>query len=169
LRYFGVFPKATTKGFVFVRIDPVLLVSEELRQAQSLLQTAVAERRRGAARELSQRIRLLEEALSQTVARSAPGASELLHLAAARLDATRPRYAKKLCQIASRLSEGIRYHSDLVWLRAFAAAPVDVYGPWHKEIVALVESAISGAARPVLVYRAALPLKREKRTSARSR
>ena len=118
---------------------------------------------------VSQRIRLLEEALSQTVARSAPGASELLHLAAARLDATRPRYAKKLCQIASRLSEGIRYHSDLVWLRAFAAAPVDVYGPWHKEIVALVESAISGAARPVLVYRAALPLKREKRTSARSR
>jgi hypothetical protein len=152
-----------------VHIDPVLAMAEELRQAQSSLQTAIAEQRHGAARQAARRIRLLEEELSQAVSGSAPGASELLQLAAARLDATKSRCAKHLRQIASRMSEGIRTHSDLVWLRAFAAARLGAYGPWHKEIVSLVKSAITGAARPVLVYRAALPPNREKRASAHLR
>ena len=53
---------------------------------------------------------------------SAPGAGELIRIAADRLPFAQGRYASHLYRIAERLCAGERQPADLVWLRALAEA-----------------------------------------------
>jgi hypothetical protein len=144
-------------------IDPVVLISEELRSAATALRAA-SERYQREAREedgkvvkrLLSAIRNLYGDLAETMPTSALGAGELVRLVVQLLPASLGQYNSHFNEVADRLAEGRRTQSDLVWLRAMHAALAGgAYGANGDKAIALLRLAIMGAARPIVVFRAA--------------
>ena len=144
-------------------IDPVVLLAEDLRALDAALSKATQIFRASGRREDCEQVNLLlgrinavSNNLFETVPTSALGAAELVSMAARRLPVSYSRYATHLQGIADRLSKGRRRHADLVWLRALQAALADgVCGEDGHKIKPLLNLAITGASRPVTIFRAA--------------
>ena len=140
-------------------MDPVVLLAEELRTTERSLRAAIQryETDRSSANGetvnvLLAAIKNLHRELTQTQPTSALGASELVRMAAQRLPFSLARYADHFNQVADRLSIGRREHSDLIWLRAMRAALRN--GEQQSVRAApLLQLAIAGAARPVVIFR----------------
>lgn len=147
-------------------IDPVILLSEDLRSTESALAKAMQIYAQGHRREdgelvnlLLGRTKRLHSDLFETVPTSALGAAELVRLTARRLPFSYARYAAHLHEIADRLSGGQRLHTDLVWLRALQAALAEgLCGPEGGKVSPLLKLGIAGASRPVMVFRAVQPV-----------
>jgi len=145
-------------------IDPVILLVEELRSVELALSTATQTYRRTSQREdgevinlLLGKLKLLFGELFETMPTSSAGAAELIDIAAQRLPFTYARFAAQLHNVADRLSQGRRDHSDLVWLRAMQAALLEgLCGEGGRKMATLLDLAIRGAARPVMIFRTAL-------------
>jgi hypothetical protein len=145
-------------------IDPVILLVEELRSVELALSTATQTYRRTSQREdgevinlLLGKLKLLFGELFETMPTSSAGAAELIDIAAQRLPFTYARFAAQLHNVADRLSQGRRDHSDLVWLRAMQAALLEgLCGEEGRKMATLLDLAIRGAARPVMIFRTAL-------------
>jgi hypothetical protein len=142
-----------------MNMDPVVLLAEELRATEQALRTAVRRYeldRSQASGEtvnaLLASIKKLHRELTQTQPTSALGASELVRMAAQRLPFSLARYADHFNQVADRLSTGRREHSDLIWLRAMRSA-LRSGGQQGVKAVPLLQLAIAGAARPVVIFR----------------
>lgn len=142
-------------------IDPVLLLVRDLRESEKRL---VAEcklqsgqysaDRAGIITGILQQVRGLHRQLVKTAPTSAIGSSELIRIAGQRLPASHGRYAWHLNDIADRLAEGRRLHSDLIWVRALAdALAATDQDQTVGQCGTLLVNAIRGAAMPVLVYR----------------
>ena len=136
-------------------IDPVVLLAEELRKAERALEDAHRVKAAEASRRLLARIAFLTEELYETDATSAVGAAEMLKFAERFLPQSGTNHGEYLRQIEERLADGRRRFADLVWLRGFSQALHDgACGDEGTVVAPLVDSALHGAARPVLVYRA---------------
>jgi len=140
-------------------MDPVVLLAEELRATEQALRTAVRRYEVDRSSEngetvnaLLASIKTLHRDLTQTEPTSALGASELVRMAAQRLPFSLSRYADHFNQVADRLSIGRREHSDLIWLRAMRAALRNGEQQGVKA-APLLQLAIAGAARPVVIFR----------------
>ena len=140
-------------------MDPVVLLAEQLRAAERTLHTAVRSYELDRCQENGETvnsllcsIKGLHRELTQTVPTSALGASELVRLAAQRLPFSLARYADHFNQVADRLSIGRREHSDLIWLRAMRAVMRSGEQQGVKA-APLLQLAIAGAARPVVIFR----------------
>ena len=136
-------------------IDPVVILAEELRIAESTLRTA-SERRPGEAQTgLMARVVSVYKELVETVPTSALGAAELIFVAAGSLPSAGDAYASHLRSIADRLMSGQRLQADLIWLRAAAQKLAqDLHGESGTSSASILHLAIRGAARPIIVYRA---------------
>ena len=97
-------------------------------------------------------IKNLHRDLTETLPTSALGASELVRMAAQRLPFSLARYADHFNEVADRLGAGRREHADLVWLRAMRAA-LRNGGQQGIRAAPLLQLAIAGAARPVVIFR----------------
>ena len=136
-------------------IDPVVLLAEELKKAERALEDAHRVKAAEASRRLLARIATLTEALYDTHATSAVGAAELLKFAERFLPQSGTNHGEYLRQIEERLGDGTRRFADLVWLRGFSRALHDgACGEEGVVVAPLIDSALRGAAHPVLVYRA---------------
>src|ERR1700735_349625 len=96
-------------------IDPVILLTEDLRSTEAALDKATQLYSREHRREDGELINLLLERMKrlyhdihETVPTSALGAGELVRMAARRLPFCYSRYAAHLHEIAARLSSGRR-------------------------------------------------------------
>jgi hypothetical protein len=146
-------------------IDPVILLVEELRSAETSLRCAVKLYERNRCREHGEAVNLLLAAvkslnseLFETVPTSALGAAALLQLVIERLPFSHARYAGHFSEVAARFGAGLRLHADLVWLRAMQATFVSsASGEPGSRAAPLLHLAILGASRPVMVYRAVTP------------
>lgn len=153
------------KGWANMTIDPIILLAEDLRSTEAALDKATQIYFKEHRREdgelvnlLLARMKRIYHELCETVPTSALGAAELVRMAARRLPFSHSRYATHLHEIADRLSFGRRNHSDLVWLRAFQAALGEgVCGKDGNTIAPLLNLAVMGAARPVMVFRSVQP------------
>jgi hypothetical protein len=145
-------------------IDPVILLVEELRSVELALSKATQTYRRTSQREDGEVINLLLAKLKrlfgelfETMPTSSSGAAELIDIAAQRLPFAYARFAAHLHNVADRLSQGRRDHPDLVWLRAMQAALLEgVCGDEGRKMAPLLDLAIRGAARPVMIFRTTL-------------
>ena len=150
-------------------MDPVILLTEELRASEAALRRAIQRYEKDHAREngetvnsLLNTIKSLYRDLFETMPTSAMGAAEMLRMAAQRLPFSMARYCQHFHEVADRLGAGRREHADLVWLRAMRAALRDGQGGEQGSRAApLVSLALAGAARPVLVFRATVPPPRD--------
>jgi hypothetical protein len=150
-------------------MDPVVLLAEELRASETALHAAVNCHERDHLQENDEKItRLLASIkslyrdLAETVPTSALGAAEMVRMAAQRLPFSMARYANHFHEVADRLGAGRREHSDLIWLRAMRAALKGGQGGEQGlKAALLLRLALAGAARPVVVFRAALPPPRD--------
>jgi hypothetical protein len=155
----------TTDMEVAVAIDPVIVLVEELRSADATLRNAAKVCVCGTRREralsinrLLSTIRTLNHELLETVPTSALGAAELIRLVIERLPFSHMRYVDHFSEVARRLECGQRTHADLVWLRAMQMSLANGgTGDCAPQAGLLLRSAIFGAARPILVFRAAVP------------
>jgi hypothetical protein len=147
-------------------IDPVILLAEEIRSLEKQIHAAVKREagaydhnRAEAVNHMLDRLRILFADLLETSPISAPGAGELIRIAARRLPFSQGRYADHLYRIADRLASGDRQQSDLIWLRALAEALGEEVeaGKGGNRTAKLLASAIKGMALPIVVWRAALP------------
>jgi hypothetical protein len=146
-------------------IDPVVLLTEELRSIELALSKATQIYNRSGLRQdgevvnmLLIRTKRLFDELFETVPSSALGAAEIIGIAAQRLPFSHARYAAHLHTIADRLSMGQRNHCDLVWLRAMQAALMEgLCGKDGGRIACMLSLAIQGASRPVMVFRSVKP------------
>jgi len=145
-----------------VKIDPVVVLAEELRATEAALRHAVRRYEKNQAHENGEAVNMLLDSLkglyrdiAETIPTSAMGASEMVRLAAQRLPFSLSRYVGHFHEVADRLSEGRREHADLVWLRAMRAAlKGGACGDQGLKAAPLLSLAIAGAARPVVVFRA---------------
>jgi hypothetical protein len=140
-------------------MDPVVFLAEELRTTEQALRAAVrryeADRSQAngeSVNALLDSVKKLHTELTQTAPTSALGASELVRMAAQRLPFSLARYADHFNQVADRLSTGRREHSDLIWLRAMRAT-LRGGGQQGGKAMPLLQLAIAGAARPVVIFR----------------
>lgn len=146
-------------------IDPVILLSDDLRATEAALEKATQIYGKSHRREdgelvnlLLGRMKRLYSEIFETVPTSVLGAAELVRMAARRLPFAYSRYAAHLHEIADRLSTGRKVHSDLVWLRALNAALGDgLCGNDGNTIAPWLNLAVTGASRPVMVFRAVQP------------
>jgi hypothetical protein len=146
-------------------MDPVMILAEELRAAESALDKATQIYNRDGQKThgelvnvLLAKVKRLFAELFQTEPTSAIGAGELVRLAAQRLPFAYARHAAQLHEIADRLADGQRKLSDLVWLRAMQAALSDgFFGKEGERTARLLNLAIAGARRPVMVFHAVQP------------
>jgi hypothetical protein len=155
-------------GFIWstpVAIDPVLLLADEIRSLEKQLHAVIKPggvyRREpmAGANAIVERLRLLYVKLLETDPTSAVGAGELIRFAAERLLPGQRCYADHLHCIASRLAAGQRPQSDLIWVRAVAEAMAEEKGAGeYNRTSRLLTLAVKGMARPVIVWRAALPM-----------
>ncbi len=136
-------------------IDPVVLLAQELRVAENTLRMA-SERRPGQAQTgLMARAVAVYKELVETVPTSALGAAELISVAAGSLPSAGDAYASHLSSIAERLMAGQRLQADLIWLRAMTQKLAQgLYGDSGTRGASILQLAIRGAARPIIVYRA---------------
>ena len=143
-------------------IDPVVLLSEELRVAERTLHEACRDNRdalRGKSGEeiceLTSRIRDLSTEIFETKPTSALGASILVRMAAERLPFSYGAYTKHFYEIADRLDAGQRELADIIWLRAMRTALAGgLCGKDGVRIAPLLRLAIEGARQPIVVFRA---------------
>jgi hypothetical protein len=148
-----------------MQMDPVLMLAEELRTAESALDKATQIYNRDGKQAhgelvnlLLAKVKRLFTELFETEPSSALGAAELVRIAAQRMPFAYSRHAAQLHEIADRLSLGERKLSDLVWLRAMRAALEDgFFGRDGARTALLLELAIAGARRPVMVFHAVQP------------
>ena len=146
-------------------IDPVIVLAEELRSAEATLRIAAKDYERNRCRErgetvnhLLSTIKSLNSELLETIPTSALGAAELIRLVMERLPFSHARYADHFSEVARRLGVGQRTHADLVWLRAMEMSlSSSAHGEFDFKAGPLLHSAIYGASRPVIVYRAVMP------------
>lgn len=146
-------------------IDPVVLLAEDLRLTEAALNQASAVYSKHQNRKdgelvslLLTRMKRLYNDFFKTIPTSALGAAELVRMAAARLPFSHSRYATHLNEIADRLAMGRKVHADLVWLRALQAALGDGFcGKNGTEIAPWIRLAVTGASRPVIVFRSVQP------------
>jgi hypothetical protein len=140
-----------------MRMDPVILLAEELRVVEEALRVATCERRHDIAHCLLLQVRLLRNCLADSAPTSALGAGELLRLAVEYLPRRQALYSGHMLEIAARWTEGGRSLDDMIWLRAIADALETGAGGEHGPRAArLVRSALAGASRPVLIHRSVL-------------
>lgn len=144
-------------------IDPVLLLTEEIRglekQVHAICKGPYDRDQMETVNLMVGRLRALYGDLLEIEPVSAPGAGELIRIAADRLPFAQGRYASHLYRIAERLSAGQRQPADLIWLRALAEALAEepeANGAGSRT-AKLLAQAVKGMARPVVVWRAALP------------
>ena len=150
-------------------IDPVLLAAEELRLTEISLSRAVliyrnhdCRKNRELVDSLLSRTKELFRALFETAPTSAVGAAELIRIVAERSPFDRSEYASHMRKIADGFSKGQRNHADLVWLRAMHGALLEgLYGKDGVNSAPLLNLAIVGAARPIMIFRAVQPLVRK--------
>lgn len=150
-------------------MDPVVLLAEELRAAETALHAAVKRYEKDHLREndktvntLLASIKSLYRDIAETVPTSALGAAEMIRLAAQRLPFSMARYANHFHEVADRLGAGRREHADLIWLRAMRAALKDGQGGEQGlKAEPLLSLALAGASRPVVVFRAVVPPPRD--------
>jgi hypothetical protein len=134
---------------------------EELRSVELALSKATQTYRRTSQREDGEVVNLLLGKLKrlfgelfETMPTSSAGAAELIDIAAQRLPFAYARFAAHLHNVADRLSQGRRDHSDLVWLRAMRAALQEgLCGEEGRKMAPLLDLAVRGAARPVMIFR----------------
>ncbi len=150
-----------------MRIDPVIVLVEELKASYTALARArQAEDWKRAQEELTRQA-LVQAELHETEPTSVIGAAYLLREAAAELLASRTDADMASCnmrlrEVAARMEQGVRRLADLVWLRQFhRALEGNWYGHVGEDVAPLVAMALRGAARPLLLYRAASPLPRQ--------
>jgi hypothetical protein len=144
-----------------MEIDPVVFLAEELRATESALRRAVRRYELDQVQENGERVNTLLAALkslyrdiAETAPTSAMGAGEMVRLAAQRLPFSLSRYTSHFHAVADRLGQGRREHADLVWLRAMRAAlRGGACGEQGLKAAPLLGLAISGAARPVVIFR----------------
>ena len=148
-----------------MNIDPVIFLAEELRSKERALHDAVKRYERDHAREAGERVNMLLAKLKtlyreffETVTTSALGAGEMVRMAAQRLPFSLARYTGHFHEVADRLSEGRREHSDLVWLRAMRNSLKEGQGGEQGiKAAPLLGLALKGASRPIVVFRALVP------------
>jgi hypothetical protein len=143
-------------------IDPVIPLLDEIHAAEDELQRQSAHnlisyslRRDELIALMLARIASLYDDLYGVVPTSPIGAGALLGLVWKWLPSHYARYEQHLARIGSRLQQGQRSTDDLVWLRALAAALDDDACQNHNLRVVL-NAAIQGASRPVLIFRRAI-------------
>ncbi len=137
-------------------IDPVVLLVEELRAAQPALRNAApsAQVSDEAWKLLHSALNGLQNRLLKTVPTSAMGAGELARIIAYRL-VRHPEHARRFHDIADRLGAGQRLLNDLVWLRRLRNDLAQgMFGEPGQAVLPLLDLALVGASRPVLVFRA---------------
>jgi hypothetical protein len=143
-------------------IDPVVVLSEELRDAENTLHAACRdnpEALRGKSGEeicaLTARIREISSEIFETRPTSALGAGILVRMAAERLPFSYGSYTKHFHEIAERLGAGQRELADIIWLRAMRTALTGgLCGKDGVRIAPLLRLAIEGARQPIVVFRA---------------
>jgi hypothetical protein len=143
-------------------IDPVIPLLEEIRIAEEELQR---QRARNAASYSPKRDELialmlgriasLYDDLYKAVPTSPIGAGALLSLVWRWLPPLYARYDQHLARIGSRMQAGQRSIEDLTWLRALAAA-LDADVGQSKNLRIVLNAAILGASRPILIFRRAI-------------
>lgn len=149
-----------------MRIDPVVALVDELETAYIVLARARGNGDRTTTRTCLAKIANLHTRLRAAEPASVVGAAHLLREAASRLP--RPGislYGDELHRIATRLDEGQRRISDLVWLRR-AAASLSAGASGHacEDAAGLIARALKGAAKPILLYRAVpIPLSQHRK------
>jgi hypothetical protein len=143
-------------------IDPVVVLSEELREAENTLHAACRDNPdalRGKSGEeicaLTTRIREISNEIFETRPTSALGAGILVRMAAERLPFSYGSYTKHFHEIAERLGAGQRELADIIWLRAMRTALTGgLCGKDGVRIAPLLRLAIEGARQPIVVFRA---------------
>lgn len=142
-----------------MEMDPVVFLAEQLRAAELALHSAVrryevdrSQTNGETVNSLLISIKSLHRDLTQTTPTSAIGAGELVRLAAQRLPFSLARHVDHFNQVADRLGTGRREHSDLIWLRAMRAA-LRNGGQQGIKAAPLLQLAIAGASRPVVIFR----------------
>jgi hypothetical protein len=151
-----------------MNLDPVVELAEKLRKAERKLHDKRGRCDPICCREVVAEISALNELLYAAIPTSALGAAELLDRIASALDDSSKLCAWRLRQIASRLGCGQRLLDDFVFLRRLLPRfSRGLYGDEGLVVAPMLAAAIEGAVRPVLIYRAVLPLV-EKRWGARA-
>ncbi|HTK80366.1 MAG TPA: hypothetical protein VL286_07985 [Rhizomicrobium sp.] len=141
-----------------MQIDPVIAISEELRRVEGLLRRARAQGDDALCRKVLAEISVLSERLFRTTPTSTVGAAEILDRTSQLLADSFAYCAARMHAIAERFACGHRTLADFVWLRTTAKDLADgLYGEEGLIAAPLVASALAGASRPVLVFRAAKP------------
>jgi len=141
-----------------MQIDPVIAISEELRRAEALVRCARARGDDTLCRRLLAEISTLNDRLFNTAPTSSVGAAEILQRTSELLADRFAYCAARMHATAERFAGGHRTLADFVWLRAIARDLRDgLYGEEGLIAAPLVASALAGASRPVLVFRAAKP------------
>jgi len=144
-------------------IDPVIPLFDEICAAEAELQRQRAQnaisyspRRDEVIALMLGRIALLYEDLHKLTPTSPIGAGALLRLVWRWLPSQYRRYEQHLARIAGRLQAGRRSQDDLIWLRALAAALEQDGAPdGNARVLTVLNAAILGAARPLLIFRSA--------------
>jgi len=143
-------------------IDPVIPLLEEIRTAEEEVQRQSARnaacyspRRDELIAVMLGRIASLYDDLYKTAPTSPIGAGALLSLVWRWLPPNYARHEQQLARIGSRLQHGQRATDDLVWLRALAAA-LDDDDCKNDNLRIVLDAAILGASRPVLIFRRAV-------------
>jgi hypothetical protein len=148
-----------------MEIDPVVVLADELRAAEAALRSAMSRYEKNQKQEngdavdqLLNSVNTLRGDVFKTVPSSALGAAELVRMVAQHLPFSFSAYSTHFHEVADRLSAGQRRHDDLIWLRSMRAA---LAGGICNEVgirfAPLLELALLGASRPVIVFRAVTP------------
>lgn len=139
-----------------MEMDPVVALAEQLRAAERSLQSACTNWPDEKIVELRTASLIIRRMLESTEPTSAMGAAELIAIAADRLATTEFPYIEDLKSVGLRFGDGRRVLSDLIWLRAVVTAlDGDACGERGKRAAALIRAAIEGAAKPLIIFRAA--------------
>lgn len=139
-------------------MDPVKLALEEILSIEQTLEEARSAASKN--RRRAEAISILEiwlgelrASLADMEPTSAVGAAELIKMARCSLPPNLAYLSPHLGAVAGRLSEGDRRQGDIIWLRAVLQTAL--CAPEAASVKRILERALAGAARPVLIYRAA--------------
>ena len=139
-------------------IDPVKLALEEIKTVERMLGEIRATAHLN--RQHAETINILEVWLGDLQATlpdlqptSVIGSAELIEAALDNLPAMLAHLAPQLKAIAARMAEGERRQGDIIWLRAVVKSLPTT--PGIASIRRLLENAIAGATKPILIHRTA--------------
>ncbi|HWU57016.1 MAG TPA: hypothetical protein VN175_16010 [Rhizomicrobium sp.] len=143
-------------------IDPVIPLLEEICAAEDELQRqsthnilSYCSKRAELIAVTLARIALLYDGLYEVMPTSAIGAGALLDLVRRWLPPHYAHYEQHLVRIGCRLQAGRRSIDDLVWLRGLAAA-LDDDAHQSDNLRVILNAAILGASRPILIFRSVI-------------